>query len=489
MKFYLDHIFDHVDPTIHLDDEQQKVVTTEGDLLVIAGAGSGKTTTMVAKVKYLIEIKNIDPKEILLISYTNKATEELKERIMNQFQLPISILTFHKLGMLLLKQRQTITIKTDIHKIVDQIIKEMQEERKWKWKISFFARKYKKGKRNSLVCVSEKFIKNYKMKGRPSLSTLNLSNFWKQFLNELITRYDSKMRVHQWIDFEDMIFEATKLIQSETIVFPYRYIIVDEYQDISKDRFLMLQAIKKKFDVYLIVVGDDWQSIFGFSGSEIQLFTQFQKFFPNSKQLKITNTYRNSQELINIAGRFVMKNSMQIKKQLTSSKHISNPILLIPYTSQYIVSLKKILSYIATLRERSTVFLLGRYHQDFAIEKIPFLEFRHSKIYCSLHSNLRIEFLTVHSAKGLGADEVIILNCNGGIYGFPTNKKTDPILKRVETIDQSYPYAEERRLFYVALTRTKNHVFILYSKKNKSVFIKELKKDVNVTILKECVKK
>lgn len=484
MEFYLDHLFDHVDPTIHLDDEQKKVVTTEGDLLVIAGAGSGKTTTMVAKVKYLIEIKNVDPKEILLISYTNKATEELKERIMNQFHLPISILTFHKLGMILLKQKQTITIKSDIHQIINEIITEMKKERQWKRKIFLFARKYKKEKQSSLSRISEQFIKNYKMKGRPPLSSLNLSNFWKKFFNELITRYDNKMRLHQWIDFEDMILEATKLIQNETIAFPYRYIIVDEYQDISKDRFLMLRAIKKKFDVYLIVVGDDWQSIFGFSGSEIQLFTQFQKFFPNSKQLKITNTYRNSQELIDIAGNFVMKNSMQIKKQLTSPKHISNPILLIPYTNQYSTSLKKILSYIATLRDYSTVFLLGRYHQDFVIEDIPFLEFRHSRIYCPLYPNLKIEFLTIHSAKGLGADEVIVLNGNGGIYGFPTNKKTDPILKKVESIDQSYPYAEERRLFYVALTRTKNHVFILYSKKNKSVFVKEIKKDANVTIFK-----
>ncbi len=467
---YLDHIFDEIDPTIHLDQEQKKVVTTKGDLLVIAGAGSGKTTTMVAKVKYLIEIENIDPNEILLISYTNKATEELIERIQKQLKLPIDILTFHKLGMKLLKKQNPqieLNAKPIIKKYLDQVKKEK------KYSLLFHTRKYRTKKNDEkLITLCETFIKNYKMKGKPNTK---LPKFWKTFLYQLIDYYDDYLTSNNKIDFEDMILKATELIQKKQVMFPYHYIMVDEYQDISKDRFLLLQSLKEHYQCNLIVVGDDWQSIFGFSGSEISLFINFKTFFPQSKQLKITNTYRNSQELIDIAGAFVMKNPSQIKKQLSSSKHLKNPIILVPYQNNLSKQLQKILERISKMREHSTVFLLGRYHQDFNIQLFPFLKQTNSKIIYSKCPNLEIEFLTVHSAKGLGADEVILLNCNHGIYGFPTNKKIDPILKAVESIDKSYPYAEERRLFYVALTRTKNHVYVIYAKKNPSPFIKEMK--------------
>lgn len=475
---YLDHIFDEVDTSIHLDEEQKAVVLEEGNILVIAGAGSGKTTTMVAKVKYLVEIKKVKPEEILLISYTNKATEELIDRIQKQFSLPISILTFHKLGLQILQEVENSIIKTDTGTILSNMIEQMKQEKDWKWKIHFFARKYRTGNDLSqLVFLSEAFIKNYKMKGRPSFRKLKLSKFWRSFLYNLLQSYDSYMESKNYIDFEDMIEKATKVVKNTVMTFPYQYIIVDEYQDISKDRFLLLKAIEKRFHSNFIVVGDDWQSIFGFSGAEITLFTDFKSLFPLAKQMKITKTYRNSQELIDIAGKFIMKNSHQIQKQLSSPKHIKSPIMIAYYWTDRAKKLQKILKYISSLRSFSCVFLLGRYHQDFQIKEFPFLEIHDDQIYYSLCPNLNIQFLTVHSAKGLGADEVILLNGGSGLYGFPTNKKTDPILKSVESIDNSYSYAEERRLFYVALTRTKNHVFILCPQKNCSSFIKEIKKE------------
>lgn len=476
MQDYLDHIFDHVDVNIKLDEEQKRVVLAEGDLEVIAGAGSGKATTMVAKVKYLVDIKKVDPSNILLISYTNKATEELKTRIQKDFGLPIDILTFHKLGLELIRQTKSVDIKTDFLDTIEKIIKEFQKKRK----ISFFiyTRKYRKKKDLSpLILLSTTFIKNYKQKGKPSISKMKLSKFWKYFFKYLISQYDCYKKENDWIDFEDMILEATNLVQKKKVQVPYRYVIVDEYQDISRDRFFLLYAIKKEYHPNIIVVGDDWQSIFGFSGSELILFTNFKTFFPQSQILKLTNTYRNSQELINIAGNFVMKNKFQIIKQLQSNKNIDNPIQLFSYTQNRSKLLKKILSSISRSRDFSKVFLLGRYHHDFRIEEYPFLSFKNNKI-ISPYPNLDIEFLTVHSAKGLGADEVILLNCNDEIYGFPTKKKVNQILKNVESIDTSYPYAEERRLFYVALTRTKNHVFVLYQKEKPSIFLTEIKKSL-----------
>lgn len=475
MNEYLDHIFDEIDSQIKLDNEQKKVVLTDGDIEVVAGAGSGKTTTMVAKVKYLIDIQKVAPEQILLISYTNKATEELKARIQQDFHLPISIFTFHKLGLEILKGKKKMMIKTETTDIITQIMKEISQ--KSKWRFYFWTRKYrKKSDFSRLISLSETFIKNYKMNGKPSIDCMHLSCFWKKYLKQLLYQYQEKMQQNHWIDFEDMILESTKLIRQKKVQFPYQYVIVDEYQDISKDRFLLLKAIKEEYQVTIIVVGDDWQSIFGFSGSDMGLFIEFKRFFSTATILKITNTYRNSQELIDIAGAFVMKNKFQVTKQLSSNKHLDNPIQLISYRENRQRQLEKILDIISIARAYSTVFLLGRYHSDFNIKEFPFLTERKNKIIDLFHSNLKIEFLTVHSSKGLSADEVIILNGSDDIYGFPTKKKTDPILKQVETIDLSYPFAEERRLFYVALTRTKNYVYILYPKKRPSIFLTEISK-------------
>lgn len=475
MNDYLDHIFEKVDASIKLDEEQKKVVLKEGDLEVIAGAGSGKTTTIVAKVKYLIEQKGVDPSKILLISYTNKATEELKDRIRNDFGLPISILTFHKLGLQLISQTRSVDIKISSDSIIEKIIQKQRKKRKLRF--LFYTRKYRKKKDlRELVSFSTTFIKNYKLKGKPSILKMKMPKFWKKFFIDLILEYENYMQENGLIDFEDMILEATELVKQNKVIFPYQYVFVDEYQDISKDRFFLLYAIKKKYCPNLIVVGDDWQSIFGFSGSELILFTNFKRFFPQATILKITKTYRNSQELINIAGHFIMKNKYQIKKQLTSDKHVEKPIQIYSYKNNSCELLNNILEKISKSRNFSTVFLLGRYHHDFNIRNYPFLKFEGGKIK-SPYLNLDIEFLTVHSAKGLGADEVILLNCSNHLYGFPTKKKVDTILKNVESIDESYSDAEERRLFYVALTRTKNHVFILYPDNGPSKFLQELKYD------------
>lgn len=474
---YLEHIFDSVDSSIHLDEEQKQVVKENGDLLVIAGAGSGKTTTMVAKVKYLVEIEKVSPKEILMISYTNKATEELMERIQKQMQLSIDILTFHKFGLQILKSQKSVHVKANSKEVVQKVLEAMVLEKHWKQFLFFHARKYYvKKDMTKLIELCTHFIAGYKRKGRPTFKNLHLNKIWNHFFEEVIDRYDSFMEQQQFIDFEDMILFATKIILESEINFPYRYIIVDEYQDISNDRFQLLYAIKKKYPCHIIAVGDDWQSIFGFSGSEIALFTQFKIYFPEAKVFKITNTYRNSQELIDMVGSFVMKNSFQIQKQLISRKHLDYPIILLPWLFGKEKKLESVLSYISKLRNHSIVFLLGRYHQDFDIKEYRFLELKNEKIYAPKYSNLTIEFLTIHSAKGLGADEVILLNLETGTYGFPTRKKTNFLLNSVASVDTSYCYAEERRLFYVALTRTKNHVFLLYPIKNQSIFIRELKK-------------
>ena len=124
------------------------------------------------------------------------------------------------------------------------------------------------------------------------------------------------------------------LIERGSDFLHFKYIIVDEYQDISRQRFDLTKALSEVTDAKIIAVGDDWQSIYAFSGSDITLFTKFAEKMGYAKMLKIVRTYRNSQEVIDIAGNFIQKNSAQIKKQLISPKTIEDPVIIYTYDSR-----------------------------------------------------------------------------------------------------------------------------------------------------------
>ena len=133
------------------------------------------------------------------------------------------------------------------------------------------------------------------------------------------------------MDFEDMINESARILNQQLIsgkTLDFKYIIVDEYQDISRQRFDLTKALSQICNAKIIAVGDDWQSIYAYAGSDISLFTKFKEVMGYGQELKITRTYRNAQEVIDIAGGFIQKNSLQIKKALVSPKHIQDPVII-----------------------------------------------------------------------------------------------------------------------------------------------------------------
>jgi DNA helicase-4 len=295
------------------------------------------------------------------------------------------------------------------------------------------------------------------------------------------------------IDFTDMIINSKNMIKTDKAKLNYDYIIIDEYQDTSKDRFELIKAIQDKCNSKIMAVGDDWQSIYRFSGSDISLFIDFEKMFGQTKELKIEQTYRNSQELIKVASKFIQKNNLQKKKKLKSEKRTENPVVKVEYidkeiekfdwkTSQkeavkYIID--NLLNNISNAKECS-LMLIGRNNKD--IDFLDSEEFKIEKnkdkvnvIYReNKNPRMKINFETVHKAKGLEADNVIILNCKNDYLGFPNKISDDPILDLLLAKKEVYPHAEERRLFYVALTRTKNKVFLLTPRFNPSIFLREL---------------
>ncbi|MGY4691013.1 UvrD-helicase domain-containing protein [Salibacterium sp. K-3] len=299
--------------------------------------------------------------------------------------------------------------------------------------------------------------------------------------------YEEHLQQNNAIDFNDMINRATTVVKNTGISFPYKYIIVDEYQDISQSRFHLIDAIRRKTNARVMCVGDDWQSIFRFAGSDLELFTNFGKYFGYHELLRIEKTYRNSQQLIDTAGSFVVQNPEQYKKNLTSDKTHDFPIRLCLFNQHQITKrLKEILDEIAdgTDSKDSTIMLLGRNNYDVKIlEKSPdfTLKNNNSTVVYKRHPGLTIEFMSVHKSKGLEADYVILLNAKNGKTGFPNKMEDDPLLEWVLQTSNTYLFSEERRLFYTALTRTENVTYILVPEKSPSTFVKELNEDYNIS--------
>jgi len=209
----------------------------------------------------------------------------------------------------------------------------------------------------------------------------------------------------------------------------------------------------------------------------------------SGKEMKITRTYRNSQELIDMAGGFIQKNASQFKKQLISPKSIADPIILIEFDDTFkpdyatAEAAEQAIEYIITkYGVDSSILLVGRYNFDHykLCRTGKFNDLYGNRIKCEKFPKANITFMTAHSAKGLGFDNVILLNMFEGKFGFPSQLEDDPIMKLVRFEDTSVPFAEERRLFYVALTRTKNRVYILTPQTKPSRFLIELINDYNI---------
>ena len=304
--------------------------------------------------------------------------------------------------------------------------------------------------------------------------------------------YQEQLKQHNQIDFADMINDANfymQEIERQHLELPYRYIIIDEFQDIARQRFNLTKRLSEITKAKVVAVGDDWQSIYAFSGSDITLFTRFLELMGDGTELKITHTYRNSQELIDIAGGFVQKNATQIRKQLISPKHLNDPIVLEEFNDSY-----KPFKALAEATERvvgkiidefgvnSSILLIGRYNYDMykLCQTDLFSEMPNGQLRSKKYPNAKITYMTAHSSKGLGFDNVVLINMFEGKFGFPCQIEDDPIIKLVTYEDNSVPFAEERRLFYVALTRTKNRVYIVTPQNKPSRFLIELVKDYHL---------
>lgn len=313
------------------------------------------------------------------------------------------------------------------------------------------------------------------------------------FVEPIMALYQQTLSDKGQIDFDDMINLAADKINREGSEEYYSHIIVDEYQDISKSRFNLIKAIRDACEAKLLCVGDDWQSIYRFAGSDVSLFTDFAHYVGYHETMKIERTYRNSQELVDIATAFIERNPLQIHKKMRSDKHEQMPVVIAMKESMA-EGLESALDSILSRENYSgRILVLGRHNFDIETAYPDFRgcdtyesdcmflkrDRRTSDVRLTYRGYANIIFMSVHRAKGLEADDVVVLNLQNAMYGFPNRIEDDPILQILLGHNESFEFAEERRLFYVAITRTKQKVYLvagsLESGGGPSPFVEELK--------------
>jgi ATP-dependent exoDNAse (exonuclease V) beta subunit (contains helicase and exonuclease domains) len=693
---YLVNLLSPYDPNIKLDDEQQKVVLRDEDYtLVIAGAGTGKTASIAAKVRYLVERKGVDPKRILVVSLTRKATRELKERINDGLGIPARISTFHSIGYAIRNENEPVKVKPVgdgflFNTLRDYLQNQLKSEDFIKKVLLFFASyltppfdtknisalhtmladnnfttmendlktamaAYQQELTKTKITLKEEKVKSYEevaianylfingieYKYEPiyeygfatsiraytpdflitqgdkkvylehfgiredltsdrfspaeldiykqhiqdkialhkrhdtkliytfssyndgkgmiehleeklrdlgfAYSTKDDTEIYKQlakvaedkYFNRLtvllmnfisrfeigdypepklyewlasardertrlflqivipcFANYQAEMKSRNYIDFEGMINDAVRVLDDIIKAgnkAPFDYVFVDEYQDISLQRFDLCKKLSEASNAKIIAVGDDWQSIYRFAGSNLGLFTHFKEKMGYADEIKITNTYRNSQELINMAGSFVMDNPEQIKKALHSTKSLRDPVYFYTFDDSYdkdeaghgmfdrmLLALQSAIDKIvADSGQDKKILLIGRFHYDGANigRNLDLFEYNETtgQVICKKYPKLQIDFMTAHGAKGLGYENAIIINARDAVMGFPCKIDDDPLMKLIIGNGDDFEFGEERRLFYVAMTRTKNRLYIIAPRFRPSSFLLQLR--------------
>ena len=468
---YIDNIKMNSIDGIILDDIQRKVIFSEEEnTLVLAGAGSGKSLTILARIVYLVN-NGVLPEDILVLSFTNASSDSLTKKL-KQLGIDLKVLTFHKLGIKILKNKgYKFSIIND--NILDNMVNNSIDLNSVKGiiDIEFAGDDTENFIKDNMFKNSDyffylkqtiiTFINLFKSKNySPNMfnSFYNKNSYEKNkyirkrnkkyldLIKDIYDKYENYLVSNNKIDFNDMINKAI-----DNVDLSYKYVIVDEYQDTSFSKFCLLKKIKENTNAKVMVVGDDWQSIYRFTGTDLSVFTEFEKHFKYTKVFKLSNTYRNSNELLRITSKFIMKNKNQYSKNLVSNKYLKNPIYIVYYDNQT----KKLTDVLKKINK--PYFILGRNNNDIKI--VP--------------KKYQKNFMTIHKSKGLEIDISVIINLEDSPLGFPNKIINDSILKYVSVHD-TFPYEEERRLFYVALTRTKSYNILLVNKKKPSMFVKEI---------------
>ena len=296
-------------------------------------------------------------------------------------------------------------------------------------------------------------------------------------------QYEAYLEREKLNDFADMINFGTKAIENNKHIENFRWVIVDEFQDISAGRLRMINALlAQNAKTKLMVVGDDWQSIYRFAGSDISLVTKFEKYFGRSVQLNLTKSFRFNSQIAELSQKFIQSNPLQKKKNISVMREkIVDPYKIwVHWSGQLNFATdrrEKIIDIVNKIKSRGNVkgdlLILARYNFNLPDRGQNSSEMdKISKIWGD-----SVRSMTIHKAKGQEADNVLVVDLVSDVYGFPAEQIDDPLLKLVlaESGGQDLEiHGEERRLFYVAITRAKNEVHLMSDLPAPSAFVEEV---------------
>lgn len=520
-----------------LDRQQMESIENNSqNTLVIAGAGTGKTTTIIGKIKWILNkwLKNKSETlpRILVISFTHATRVELEKRVLaevlenNEFfkiYHPSDFLrveTFHSLALKIIRSarrnKRTGPEKIKLSEVdFEDFLKQArfnipEEEAEVYDRLYYLMRNY----HIEYQDLKQTNSTEYPWFWQKELRLRNLKQIQK--MEELGWEYKKEMTSRGEVDFAGFLEEAIKSLTSiKNSVRPewfktfcFDFVIIDEYQDISPLEYALIRNLREKQNFKLFCVGDDWQTIYQFAGSEIDLILDFKKYWGETKVFKIERTYRFPEQLAKASGKFIMKNKTQLIKDIRGINcRDPDQIVEINGPSER-TDLNSLHFFFLNLPRNVKVFLLGRYNFD--IKKISHCEFlnfdyetNEPRILMPERPDLNIKFCSAHKSKGLQSDYVFIINCRDTTLGFPSQVKEKELItlarkallqknsqmkignpqkeKFLNMIWKSLrparddKFAEERRLFYVAMTRAQKKIFFLTVQGKESPFVLELR--------------
>ncbi|MEW2738008.1 DNA helicase IV [Providencia sp. PROV130] len=469
------------------------VINGEDNVLVLAGAGSGKTSVLVARAGWLILRGLAKPEQILLLAFGRKAADEMNERIHSRLQQDIEAKTFHALALHIIREGSKKSpviseLETDTQKRHTLLLNEWREQcsakkaqakgwREWlseelQWEIPD-GEFWKDEKISTKVATRlDRWLSLMRMHGGSQKDMIENAAeeirdlFQKsiRLMAPLLKAWKSALKDEGAIDFSGLIHQAINILEKGRFISPWKHILVDEFQDISPLRAKLLQALRKQNkQTTLFAVGDDWQAIYRFSGAELDLTTSFEHNFGIGELCALDTTYRFNERIGEIANQFILQNPMQLDKPLNSLTKGNKKSVILLYEDALERLLDKMSGYVL---DDETILVLARYHYlkpnilDKAKTRWP---------------KLNIQFMTIHASKGQQADHVIICGLNSGKEGFPAPARESIIEQALLPKPEDFDHAEERRLLYVALTRAKQQVWLLYHPEKPSEFVDELK--------------
>lgn len=485
--------FQHIESSPLNNSQSLSVINGEDNVLVLAGAGSGKTSVLVARAGWLLLRGLAKPEQILLLAFGRKAAEEMNERIQSRLQqVEIEAKTFHALALHIIREGSNKSpviseLETDSSKRQSLLLTEWREQcsskkaqakgwREWlsdelQWTIPDGEFWHDEKISRKVLPRIERWLSLMRMHGGSQKEMIDNTAedirelFQKRIrlMAPLLKAWKSALKDEGAIDFSGLIHQAVNLIEKGRFISPWKHILVDEFQDISPLRAKLLQALRQQNKrTALFAVGDDWQAIYRFSGAELNLTTSFQNNFGEGEICALDTTYRFNERIGDIANHFVLQNPSQLDKPLNSLTKGNKKSVVLLYEEALERLLDKMSGYVL---EDENILILARYH---------YLKPEVLNKAATRWPKLNIQFMTMHASKGQQADYVIICGLNSGKDGFPAPARESIIEEALLPKPENFAHAEERRLLYVALTRAKQQAWLLYNPENPSEFVDEL---------------